>query len=434
MKRIFFTFYLFVVLVLALFHFSYEPVWNWYARTHLSREVETYLTDLTCGIVTLVEDRLASYPQVVWPRQIRKLQPEFGFPIAIRAMAALPLSEAEKHHMKEDGGYIFTRTSRIVMAPIGGSAQALVLGPIPAFDEVVDLGKVEMIGWTMVLLFTGLVSLLWGLPFWRHLQQIIRAARSLGDGDFTAQVRIPGHSALAPLGTTFNQMTERILHLLDAQKLLVNAVSHELRTPISRLRFDLEMTAESRSPEETRRRLGEMEQDIDDLEGLVSELLVYARFDRKTPELVPESIPVEEWLWSLIERNRILARGLCFHLHVADPGAHTRGDARFLTRAVENLLSNAIRHAKAHIHVGYQQLDGCNRIRVSNDGPPIPLADRARIFDPFTRLDSSRNRKSGGYGLGLAIVRQILNRHGGRALVEESDTGASFVLEWPETL
>lgn len=110
-------------------------------------------------------------------------------------------------------------------------------------------------------------------------------------------------------------------------------------------------------------------------------------------------------------------------------------ERRYLQRAVINLVSNALRHASTRVRVTTLVQSGRCRVMVEDDGPGIPEAYRERIFTPFLRLDDSRTRSSGGYGLGLSIVRRVIYWHQGRAHVESSADleGACFVLEWPAT-
>ena len=107
-------------------------------------------------------------------------------------------------------------------------------------------------------------------------------------------------------------------------------------------------------------------------------------------------------------------------------------EPRLMARALGNVLQNARRYAKQRVEVDAAiNADTC-RIVIDDDGPGIPEADRARIFEPFTRLDTSRNRDSGGYGLGLAIAQRIAQWHGGNIGVEDSPLGgARFVISWP---
>jgi signal transduction histidine kinase len=107
------------------------------------------------------------------------------------------------------------------------------------------------------------------------------------------------------------------------------------------------------------------------------------------------------------------------------------GDRDALARAVRNLLENAERHAVTRVEVALRPMDGHIRMTVSDDGPGIPLEERDRVFERFTRLDESRARDDGGAGLGLAIVREIVATHGGRIDIADGGSGACFVVDLP---
>jgi two-component system sensor histidine kinase RstB len=113
--------------------------------------------------------------------------------------------------------------------------------------------------------------------------------------------------------------------------------------------------------------------------------------------------------------------------------AWVEAEPRYLHRALQNLVSNAMRHAESEVRIGFQLSQQRCRIDVEDDGPGVPESAWERIFTPFMRLDDSRTRASGGHGLGLSIVRRIIHWHAGRALIGRSQAlgGACFSLAWP---
>jgi len=262
----------------------------------------------------------------------------------------------------------------------------------------------------------------------------------LADGDFSA--RVPDSSsrdAIGRLGTRINEMADRIQELLANQRQLLQAVSHELRTPTSRIGFSLEMLADAKTDEERRRRIDSLGEDLNDLDNLLDELLTFLRFDQGTHELAPEPCDLEAMLNGIIRRVSRHRPEITIELASANP-QHPQNPCvapvsrKFFPRAVENLLMNAIRYANAKIVVRCARNARSRAIviEVEDDGPGIPAEDRERIFEPFTRVDSSRDRRSGGAGLGLAIARRIVVRHQGSISASASSTGgALFRIELP---
>ena len=107
------------------------------------------------------------------------------------------------------------------------------------------------------------------------------------------------------------------------------------------------------------------------------------------------------------------------------------GDRGQLAQVLTNLVDNALRHARRDVVVGVVRGTASVELRVADDGPGIPLAERDAVFEPFVRLDGHRTRRGGGSGLGLAIVRDIVGAHGGTVQIMENDPGAVFVVRLP---
>jgi two-component system sensor histidine kinase RstB len=229
-------------------------------------------------------------------------------------------------------------------------------------------------------------------------------------------------------------MAERIQRLIASQKELSSAISHELRTPIARMRFALEMLAETAERVERERLWRMMEVDLDELDNLIDSSLTYARFERELPELHLTPVELLPWLENEVESVRIFGRTLNLQVDSTRLPASllVELDRKSMPYAVKNLLRNAIKYAKTQILISAETAGDLVRLHVDDDGIGIPPEERQRVFSAFTRLDRSRDRATGGYGLGLAIVRLVLEQHGGTATVDASPLGgARFTLTWP---
>lgn len=236
------------------------------------------------------------------------------------------------------------------------------------------------------------------------------------------------------LSETLNRMADRIQTLIASQRELSSAISHELRTPIARLRFALEMLSGTDERAERERLWRGMEGDLEELDNLIDSSLTHARFVREGAALNPVPTDLAHWLEGQVEELRVLAPNLAVTLDLgALAGAPAVAlDKKSLPYAVRNLMRNAFKYAKSRVQVSAELAGDNALIHVDDDGIGVAEEDRERIFDAFTRLDRSRDRASGGYGLGLAIVRQVMEAHGGRALAETSPLGgARFTLIWP---
>jgi signal transduction histidine kinase len=178
--------------------------------------------------------------------------------------------------------------------------------------------------------------------------------------------------------------------------------------------------------------LAYIHEDLAEVDRLIAMVLDYASYDRQelTPEL--EEVDLRRWLSLLVEKNRFEERGLECELLIKKPrGVKVVCDPSIMSIAVSNLISNALRYAKAKTRVSFEQRGKNWRIMVEDDGPGIPLEKREEVLKPFVRLDESRDKNSGGFGLGLSIVARIASVHFGSISIHDSDLGgAAIAITW----
>jgi signal transduction histidine kinase len=226
-----------------------------------------------------------------------------------------------------------------------------------------------------------------------------------------------------------NAMLARLERGRAAQHRLVSDASHELRSPLATITAALEMASgrpelmdndlidESLLPEARR------------MHKLIEDLLLLARSDEDAMELRRDDVDVDDLL--LAEGSRLRAMG-SVHTVTHIEACRTVGDRGALARVVRNLVDNAVRHAASAVTMDCRPVAGNAVITIADDGPGIPAQDRARIFERFVRLDPTRTRSSGGSGLGLSIVEQIVRSHDGTVAVgDAAHGGAVFTLTLP---
>jgi two-component system, OmpR family, sensor histidine kinase RstB len=219
--------------------------------------------------------------------------------------------------------------------------------------------------------------------------------------------------------------------LVRSRDELVQAVSHELGSPLARLRFHLELL--ENQPEGKRsERLEAMARELDALEELVAELLNYAQSDHL--KLDQKAFEPHQVLSDLAELAHLEAPDdHTVHVELSvSPGAIVLADPRLFQRAVENLLRNAVQHARSRVCLELRQDETHVHVAVHDDGPGIPKELHEKVTVAFFRLQADRDRKTGGAGLGLAIVNRIMQRHGGRIAISASPLGGAMVATiWP---
>jgi len=273
----------------------------------------------------------------------------------------------------------------------------------------------------------------WTRPLWRDLEALKVATARVGQGDFGVRADVSRNSLLQPIAAGFNTMSERVQRLLQSHRDLEQGVAHELRTPLAQLKFDLELARTSTVEADREERFHDMERDVVDLEDLVSELLVLANL-REAPPYKPKDIRgtdlVDEVLRRANEEMRAAGRSISIEAPRHVPESFTC-DSKYLSRALVNVLRNAVRYAKSKVAVTVERAGSRTTISVDDDGPGVPPDERDRLFEPFTRLEGSRGRDSGGVGLGLAIVKSVAEWHGGEARISDSPLGGARVsISW----
>jgi signal transduction histidine kinase len=279
--------------------------------------------------------------------------------------------------------------------------------------------------------------LLVGLTTWRlvgrTLEPVEAIRREVAEISATAldrRVPVPGTAdEIDRLAGTMNEMLDRLEAANRRQRTFVADASHELRSPLAVIRTRLEAgLARPDSVDLTALATGWLDEQAR-LERLVDDLLLLARADEGSAIGTPELIDLDELV--LTEARDLHARGTVTVDGSGISGGRVRGDREQLRRVVRNLLDNAEHHATHLVSIALQQDEDMVELVVSDDGPGIPPVERQRVFERFVRLDEDRNRRGGGAGLGLSIVRDIVAAHGGTAEVADAERGARFVVRLP---
>jgi two-component system, OmpR family, sensor kinase ParS len=419
---------------------------SWQIQTHVFEWTQKQLRmeRPRAPFLTVTADTLErtwqGVPQSEWPGRFRELSQNFTYPATLVPYATLAeqkgLTEAARKTIESggnanapvaDASYWYRR--------LKGSDWVLrvQLAPDPPI-LIFGLLTPNTFTWMVESSLYALAVLLWLSLFWRDLLRLVRAADSFGQGALDGRTTLRAGSALKPLADAFNAMSERVMRLLKSHRDLTNAISHEFRTPIARLRFHQQLALDAPGADAKDNQIRAMDNTIDELEGLAAELLEYAKLERSAPVMDLRDVSTHTLIDQAIVEARDLAaaRGQDINFEHAVGVSALKCDARYMQRALSNLMRNAQAYAQGQVRVSAETTDGRAKLVVEDDGPGIPTADRERVFEPFTRLDASRDRATGGVGLGLAIVRQVARWHGGDVHIGESASGGARVaIEWP---
>jgi len=261
----------------------------------------------------------------------------------------------------------------------------------------------------------------------RRLNSLKDGVERFGAGALGQRVDASGRDEVAAVAASFNQAAARIEVLVHSHQSLLANASHELRSPLARLKMALSLFEDAPDAAQRARLKAEIGTNIGELDALVEEVLLASRLDAQ--QAGPATTVVD-----LIALAAEEAAHSGAELHATHAMLAVAGDERLLRRALRNLLDNAQRYGGGEISVFAERVAGPPSLavlRVCDRGPGVPEALRERIFEPFFRLPGHAERE-GGVGLGLALVKQIAQRHGGGVRCEaRADGGSCFVLSLP---
>jgi len=265
----------------------------------------------------------------------------------------------------------------------------------------------------------------------RPLRVTSRAMDQVAGGDL--DVRVPeGRDEAGRIGATFNRMAARVASLVRGQRRLMAGVSHELRTPLARMRLLTELLRDEGG---SQKRLDALEEQIAAMDGLVGELLESARLEEGVVQLRREQLALAEIVEEALAAVDLGERPLTLDLA---PDLQLQADRTRLVRVLTNLLSNVARYTPPSSALqirAERSSQGSNAsvlLELADNGPGVPEADLPQLFDPFYRAEQSRSRSTGGLGLGLMLVRQIVEAHGGQVSARNRPEGGLEVhLELP---
>jgi two-component system sensor histidine kinase CpxA len=278
-----------------------------------------------------------------------------------------------------------------------------------------------------VIAIVGLFGVL-ALYIASPMKQLARTVDRFGAGALSARSNPTRRDEIGNLGRAFDRMAMRIESLLTAERRLLQDISHELRSPLARLAFAVELvkTAEDRDAA-----IATVKKEIDRLAGLIDTLMQVARAERDPALPEFQSIRLNDLIRDVIEDCRVLRR---LDVKVLEQSRITiLGDCELLRRAIENIIRNAIRYAPdgSAVDVSIEALHADARISVRDFGPGVPADSLEEIFQPFFRVDDSRDNATGGVGLGLAIAQRAISLHHGHLWAENAQPGLRVIMEIP---
>lgn len=392
------------------------------------------------GLTELLGEWLAEVPPARRYARLSRVVAGERLPVTLQSS---PPEELDAHQLAHLGaGLVVIRplpdhwsmVIHLALAAPGAEAGWLTIGPIQAFEPMPSSLQLLMVLIMLAVLGATIYLIVRGVE--ARMVRLELAASHIAAGRLDTRVKVESADFVGRLGMALNGMAAQVQSLLRAQQHMIRAVSHELRTPVARIRFAVQMVEDMTDEPGVRRQLRGVDNDIQELDDLIDEILTYARLG--------SDVANAREMDAVLVECRAMARRVIdaltpLHGHLAielaeGPEVEMLADPRYLQRAVQNLVANACRHARSRVLIRLRREAQLVRVDVEDDGPGVPVADRQTIFKPFARLDDSRARRSGGYGLGLSIVQQVMRSHGGSVAVDDSPElgGARFTLLVPQ--
>lgn len=440
MNRAFVTLYLFIVASVVLIGWGLNQFWESVAPEQeptaeihaLFQVVERQLTE--GDLLTQQPQSDAGYTQAA-----QQLSNQLN--LILELLPLDDLAQSAAMHELHAGKILAARSNGDIIwyKRLAQTDQVIMLS-IPVSDE--SESPFYRLLLIVFYLAIALVIYLWVWPLSRDSKKLESQTRTLGKDGVPETLKISPTSTLYPLAQAFNHMAQRLRELIASHREMTNAVSHELRTPLARMKFALAMIEEEKLNDKDRRQLRSVEQDIAEMESLISALLAYAGFEQKTQQLKQTSGHMRDLLDEVQLR---FARHNQRHLQLEI--CDTTGNAAFVCEwklietVLQNFINNAARYAKARIRIELMQTQSEYIIAVEDDGPGIPADKRERVFESFVRLyheepnENTAGSATGGFGLGLAIVKRIMQWHQGTAQFVEPEIldGARAQVRWPKS-
>ena len=273
------------------------------------------------------------------------------------------------------------------------------------------------------------MSLLFAWLFSRSIVSPIKALRDsandIGKGRLNSRVNKhqSRNDELGELILDFNKMAEQLESLMGSQKRLLADISHELRSPLTRLSL---ATGLAKEADESKRRgyLDRIEKEATTLDEMIGSVLMLSRLENRQQHLEKDDISISDLMTPTLQDAEFEAKSVGKEMHVeALPLVIVHVDQKIVVSAIDNVLRNAIRHAKLKINVRVHQQDNSIKIVISDDGPGVPEHLLKKLAEPFYRHSESRTRSSGGAGLGLAIAKKAMAAHSGQLTLRNGEAG-----------
>ncbi len=357
-----------------------------------------------------------------------------------------------------DEGEVAQNGVDVSLAPSGSSGGQMVTAPIISADNIA-VGSVRVwvygsdallrasdeefrnnsyqamiFATVLAIVLASLIGFLFARNLVSPINRMTKTAKAIKEGDLAARTRLHGDDEIARLGETFDEMADSVERDRKLERRLTTDVAHELRTPLMAIQSTVEAMVDGVF-EADEERLETVNSEVQRLSRLVDAILKLSRLENRSTPMKEEIVDVGRLISGIVATHEafVADSGLTLSYEM-ERGVCVRGDADMIRQATANLISNAVRYTPegGHITVQVKRGDIMASIVVQDTGIGLSPDEAKMVFSRFWRADAGRTRESGGLGIGLSVVKEIVDRHGGWVQVEGcKGEGACFTIHLP---
>jgi heavy metal sensor kinase len=391
------------------------------------------------GQVVLVE--------LVFPNRYVQVTDSSGHPIAssknLSGTVISTPSSALVQAREQNLSLVTINNLRVAIVPLSSDGElgyALVAEPLSVIDEGLSRLRLHFLaGVPVILLLASAGGYFLARKSLLPIASMNLQTERISAESLSSRLDVPNpRDELGRFATTINQLLARLDNSFQEQQRFIADASHELRTPLAVLRGETEVAlTKTRTIDEYQESLSLIKDEAERLSRIVEDLFILARHPIDTPAaVIKEPLSLNETVRDCARAAQVLAIRKGVRLNIENDSASivVTGDDELLKRMILNLLDNAVKYTPegGEVSVTLKQLNGDANIVVCDTGIGIPQADQLLVFDRFYRVDKARSRALGGAGLGLSIVRWIVDAHGGTIAVRSTPgKGSVFTVELP---
>lgn len=411
----FFSLYLMMILTFIGVSWVLDEYWH----QELEQDIESFTGYK--AVLVAVGEFLNHQPKTQWQTVLEQTSKRLNLPISLVDENSFIEFDPEQKKLLSNGQVIvyYEQDSFRLYHLLSQHSSLITLGP----SKMPTRPKHKAFIRVFFLVIIALVILLWLWPLSRDLDVLQRSTLLFGKGQLNTKAPQALTPTVKPVIKTFNMMAERINHLIAEQKELTNAVSHELRTPLARTKFALQMLAKIEGGIKREKYLEQINSDVNELDGLIHEMLVYATFEHDKPALDFKPENLVDIINEQMIKHQCVSDNIEFINKVGQLSVVC--DRHFIDRALNNYICNAAKYGRGKIRITLLRDKQFCTIRIEDNGAGITDEFKSVVFNAFSRGDESRSRETGGFGLGLAIVKKIMLWHQGEVSIEDSDLGGA---------